>query len=474
MKQAAVALAAVAIIAVTAGALLWERAKPTAGEIRARDVSAAATAAADVARAQADMAEAPARAGAMTVLIVAGVLSGAILALGGASAVVRWLHGRASVSVVTWAPGDSAIVQAPASAVVLPARTTAAQLAAPAPVTAPLLAAPQPAACPTWAALGWQPVPGRILLGWADGAPIVGALPDLLSVGVVGRSGTGKSTLLRLVVLQALAIGADVRVFDPHGSITDDLPGLPVADTIGLIESQAGQVLAELDRRIAGRLRHERALLLIGDELPAWAGSAPTAQEALRRVILEGRKVGLFAFISGQGLPAALFASGTLARDALSSRYVFAASAAVARQVGLDAEIARQAPGLPTGRAILDGRVVGSGGPRVIDVPWVSVDDVARALPARPALQAPGSATVALQGAGDSATPALQAPGSATVALPGPGDSATPALQAPGDDVARVRAYMQAGMSRTAAISAVVGAPGGRRWGEIAAAIKRG
>lgn len=460
MKQAAVALAAVAIIAVTTGALLWERAKPTAGEIRARDVSAAATAAADVARARADMAEAPARAGAVTVLLVAGVLAGAILALGGASAVVRWLHARAAVQVVTWAPGDSAIVQAPPRAFVLPARTTAAQLAAPAPAVAPMLASPQAAACPTWAALGWQPVPGRILLGWADGAPIVGALPDLLSVGVVGRSGTGKSTLLRLVVLQALAIGADVRVFDPHGSITDDLPGLPVADTIGLIESQAGDVLAELDRRITGRLRHERALLLIGDELPAWAGSAPTAQEAMRRVILEGRKVGLFAFISGQGLPAALFASGTLARDALSSRYVFAASAAIARQVGLDAEIARQAPGLPTGRAILDGRVVGSGGPRVIDVPWVSVDDVARALPARPALQGPG----------DGATIALQAPGSGTtVALPAPGE----VLPAPGDDVARVRAYMQAGMSRTAAISAVVGAPGGRRWGEVASALKR-
>ncbi|MFZ2517118.1 MAG: DUF87 domain-containing protein, partial [Anaerolineae bacterium] len=260
----------------------------------------------------------------------------------------------------------------------LPAALPApAVLELPAPTPA-VLELPSPG-CPSWAALRWQAAPDRVLLGWADGGPVVGRLDDLLSVGVVGRSGSGKSTLLRMIAVQALTLGADVRVLDPHGDIADDLPGLPVADTLGAIETAAGALLVELDRRIALRARHDRPVLIVADEFPAWAGSAPQAQTLLRRVILEGRKFGLFAYISGQGLPAALFASGTMARDALSSRYVFAASAQIARQIGLDADMARQAAGLAVGRAILDGRPCGTAGARVIEVPYCDVTDVRRA-----------------------------------------------------------------------------------------------
>jgi energy-coupling factor transporter ATP-binding protein EcfA2 len=437
-QRIVVIVCGLAIAAASLTALAWERAKPTLGELQARDVSAAAQAAVDVAAARARAAELPTREGALTFGLWALVMAGAIVAIGGGLAVVRAAHVRAG-----FVPVDLQHPQAlvsPAGVMVLSGRQaeTAPQAIVAAP-SAPMIAAPAQS-CPTWAALRWQPAPNRILLGWADGGPVVGRLDDLLSVGVVGRSGSGKSTLLRLIVLQALALGADVRVLDPHGSITDDLPGLPVADTIGAIEGAGAAILAELDRRISVRARHDRPVLLVADEFPAWAGSAPTAQTALRRCILEGRKFGLFAYVSGQGLAASLFSTGTMARDALSSRYVFAASAQIARQIGLDADMARQAPGLPTGRAILDGRPAGTGGPRVIDVPWVDVTDLRSVLP--------GSDNT------------LEGAGSGTSTLPGSGTMA--------DAAQRVRA----GASMTRAIAETFGVHGGRRYAELAQELR--
>jgi energy-coupling factor transporter ATP-binding protein EcfA2 len=429
-------------IAITVAALValnWQRVQPTAGELQARDVSAAAQAAVDVAAARARAGELPARELALTLGLWAVMLSGAIITIGGGLAVVRAAHVRAGFAAVNLQHPVGLV--GPGGVVILSGNraepTPQAIVATP---SAPMIAAPSQS-CPSWAALRWQPAPNRILLGWADGGPVVGALSDLLSVGVVGRSGSGKSTLLRMIVLQALSCGADVRVLDPHGSITDDLPGLPVADTIGAIEGAAGAILAELDRRIAMRSRHDRPVLLVADEFPAWAGGAPVAQAALRRTILEGRKFGLFAYISGQGLPAALFASGTMARDALSSRYVFASSPQIARQIGLEADMARQAPGLAVGRAILDGRPAGTSGARVIEVPYCDVTDLRAVLP--------GSAR------------GLEGAGSGTSTLPGSG-TITDAAQ-------RVRA----GASMTAALRDTFGVTGGRRYQELAAELRQ-
>ena len=440
-----------AIAACALTALAWERAKPTPGELQARDVSAAAQAAVDVAAARARAAELPQREGALTFGLWALVVAGAVVAIGGALAVVRAAHVRAG-----FAPVDLQHPQAlvtPAGVMVLSGRQAEQQpqaiVAAP---SAPMIAAPVQS-CPTWAALRWQPAPNRILLGWADGGPVVGRLDDLLSVGVVGRSGSGKSTLLRMIVLQALSLGADVRVLDPHASIADDLPGLPAADTIGAIEGAAGAILAELDRRIALRSRHERPILLVADEFPAWAGGAPVAQTALRRVILEGRKFLIFAYISGQGLPAALFASGTMARDALSSRYVFAASSQIARQIGLEADMARQAPGLAVGRAILDGRPAGTSGARVIEVPYCDVTDLRSVLP----------------GSGYTVEGAESDTGRGTEVLPGSGTGSSTGSGTMADAAQRVRA----GASMTAALRDTFGVTGGRRYQELAAELRQ-
>lgn len=454
-QRIVVIVCGMAIVTAALVALNWQRAQPTAGELAARDTSAAAAAALDVAAARARAAELPDRELAVTVALWSLVLSGAILALGTTAAWLRYALHRSAWAAVSLATPQALV--SGAGVVILSgnrAEPTPQAIVGPPQVT--MLPAPAAVGCPSWAALRWQPAPNRILLGWADGGPVVGRLDDLLSVGVVGRSGTGKSTLLRMIVLQAIGCGADVRVLDPHGSIADDLSGLPVADTLGGIEAAAGAVLAELDRRIEARARHDRPILIVADEFPSWAGGAPVAQTLLRRVILEGRKFGLFAYVSGQGLPAALFASGTLARDALSSRYVFASSPAVARQIGLDTGWSHQAPRLAVGRAILDGRPAGTGGPRVIEVPYCDVTDLRAVLP--------GSASGVLPMPG-SVREVLPMPESGVEVLPGSGTgSAT---------MADAAALVRAGHSPTAALRDTFGVTGGRRYQELAAELRQ-
>ena len=364
-------------IAITVAALValnWQRAQPTPGELRARDVSAAAQAAVDVAAARARAAELPTREGALTFGLWALVMAGAIVAIGGGLAVVRAAHVRAG-----FVPVDLQHPQAlvsPAGVMVLSGRQaeTAPQAIAAAPA-APMLAAP------TWAEClqTFQPAPDRLLLGYGANGAIYGGLPDLLSVAIVGRPGSGKTNLLRVIAQQATMAGVAVYAWDMHDSM-----GVVDAETFtepAQIAASAGRIIAELDaRRRNGRGR--TPVLLMADELPLLSAAVPEAAPALKRIVLEGRKYGLFALLAMAGAAASLFADGTLTRDALSTRFVFACSPAEARRAGLDAETARMAPGLPVGRAILDGRAVRA--PVIVALPLAQAQRCAPRIEAAP------------------------------------------------------------------------------------------
>jgi len=264
----------------------------------------------------------------------------------------------------------------PAGVMVLSGRqageTPQAIAAAPA---APMLAAP------TWAEClqTFQPAPDRLLLGYGANGAIYGGLPDLLSVAIVGRPGSGKTNLLRVIAQQATMAGVAVYAWDMHDSM-----GVVDAETFtepGEIAASAGRIIAELDaRRRNGRGR--TPVLLMCDELPLLAAAVPEAAPALKRIVLEGRKYGLFALLAMAGAAASLFADGTLTRDALSTRFVFACSPAEARRAGLDAETARMAPGLPVGRAILDGRAVRA--PVIVALPLAQAQRCAPRIEAAP------------------------------------------------------------------------------------------
>jgi len=231
---------------------------------------------------------------------------------------------------------------------------------------------------------GWQPTKERMLLGYNLLGPVYGGVADLLSVGIAGRPGQGKSTLLRLILWQIITAGGRCLVLDPHGSILEDMAAAPVdfeASSSNELTQAGAWMEQELEIRLAQRREGKRdftPMLSLCDELPVISLSSKAASAAIGRVVLEGRKVSMFALISGQGLPAENF-GGRLVRDALSSRYVFKTSNMEGQRAGLDKETAKLLEQLTPGRAILAGIVE----PGIVAIPNTTGADLERLTPQR-------------------------------------------------------------------------------------------
>jgi hypothetical protein len=241
------------------------------------------------------------------------------------------------------------------------------------------LPAPLPVA-PPFSSIVSQIHPGHLFLGQATNGPIWGDITDLLSTLDVGRPGTGKSTLLRNVCGHVLLIGGKPIIFDPHGSILDDLGSSfecaeSPRDIIDYSRSLDSYLTKRLQARRAGRTQFKPVLLLV-DEMPIIASMAMEALPAIRRIVLEGRKVGMFALISGQGVPASIL-GGTLVRDAMASRYVFCTSPAQARMAGLENEIAKSMMAIleeaGPGKAVL---ATSNRKPEIVAIADTTTDDI--------------------------------------------------------------------------------------------------
>jgi len=236
---------------------------------------------------------------------------------------------------------------------------------------------------PSWASLiasGFVPTAERVLLGYAAAGPVYGPISGLLSTAIAGRPGQGKSTLLRFIYAQVAALGGQSVVWDLHGSIAGDVPGADVCEDVGDVERSARRLLQELEKRRELRQVHKPLLVLV-DEWPALSLASKPARSAVSRVVLEGRKFGVYALIAGQGLPADQF-GGSLVRDALSSRYIFKTSAAQGRMAGLEKEHASLLAQLRPGFAVLAGPVE----PQIVAVPQTTLADLShlvRMMPAR-------------------------------------------------------------------------------------------
>src|SRR3954470_833890 len=69
----------------------------------------------------------------------------------------------------------------------------------------------------------WQIVLG-VREGWGQETPFVFSPRDRRHhLYAIGKSGTGKTTLLRNLILQDIAAGHGVGVIDPHGDLAYDL-----------------------------------------------------------------------------------------------------------------------------------------------------------------------------------------------------------------------------------------------------------
>jgi len=307
-----------AIVAASLTALAWERAKPTAGELQARDVSAAAQAAVDVAAARARAAELPGRELAVTVGLWSLVIAGAVVVIGGGLAVVRAAHVRAG-----FAPVDLQHPQAlvgPAGVMVLSGRqageTPQAIAAAPA---APMLAAPVDVIPERCDMASWAPGSEPALpVGLAAGGRLIEIpLAGRALITVAGLPGSGKSNLMRTWYAALMRQDARVVILDGKGG-SDYAQGALVEDDD--IDQALRDCLAEIDARLgqlrqAGALDWQRAGLtpsvLIVDELAVILDGDTGAWrlKALRRVARLGRAPGCVVIGASQMTQAAVIPS---------------------------------------------------------------------------------------------------------------------------------------------------------------------
>lgn len=262
-------------------------------------------------------------------------------------------------------------------------------LPAASPIAAPIGDGALPAA-PTFTQLitSRKPTITQLLLGFGAGGPIYGNMEDLLSIGVVGRPKTGKTTILRFIYAQCVLIGAQVVVWDMHRNIVKDLPGAHAYTQLEAIEHSAQLMTRQLRQRLEIEDYAARDLMILVDEFPLLSRVSATVVDVVGRIVLEGRKVHMYVMVAGQGFPANLF-GGSLVRDAFNSRYVCHTSTKQAQMAGLDNESAAWVRNLPRGYAVLDGPV----DPQIIAVPNTTREDVTALLPTSPAASRATSAT---------------------------------------------------------------------------------
>lgn len=231
-----------------------------------------------------------------------------------------------------------------------------------------------PVALPLTEVLGvWKPSLKEMLLGFGNNGPIYCTIDDMLSIAVVGRPKTGKTTILRFIYAQCLMIGAEVMVWDLHRNLVKDLPGSNAYTQLDQIEAAAEHAETLMRTRLKFEVYDDTALMILIDEWPLLARASDAIKETVGHIVLEGRKVNIFLMVSGQGFPANLF-GGSLVRDAFNSRYVCHTSTKQAEMTGLDKEYVPMVRNLPRGYAVLDGSAVRD--PQIVAIPNTTKEDV--------------------------------------------------------------------------------------------------
>lgn len=189
------------------------------------------------------------------------------------------------------------------------------------------------------AALDFRPSRERILLGLAEGGePITVPAKALCHVALVGATGGGKSNLLRLILPQLQAMGAQVVLADPHFAPIDPDTGedwRPIAARLHMAPAvttgERGQI-AQVLRYLGGELQRRKdargagrspgaPLFLALDELPVIADKVPGAVEQLGDLLREGRKFGLYVVGASQSMLIKVVGGDSSAREAYRTAF---------------------------------------------------------------------------------------------------------------------------------------------------------
>jgi hypothetical protein len=243
---------------------------------------------------------------------------------------------------------------------------------------------------------GWRPSASSILLGLGPGGtPITVSMGDhLCHVVFAGRTGSGKSNLMRLVLAQLCAAGAQVYLLDPHFTplnpqTGDDwraiarrlVGGRAITDKREIVATVAG-ICQEIDARLtrwhAGQDPGPARFYAI-EELPLLVDYDKDFMTYLGRVLREGRKLGLYLIVAAQDLLVSTINSTSGLRSQFATVYYGGGDPYTAKAI-LAQRVAE-----PPGKGVAWMRSVLQIEPQQVRVPLVTNDNLATLLATNPA-----------------------------------------------------------------------------------------
>lgn len=228
---------------------------------------------------------------------------------------------------------------------------------------------------------------GKMVLCYDANGPVFGTVLDLLSMIIIGKPGRGKTTALIYYVAILLKYGAEVHVWDPHGSMsdlaeisdklhyTDEFEDIPASMKYLFADLQVRRAMYKKDKST------KHPLLLLADELVEMAHYAkknPEVVELFELFVCSARKWNCFFIGSGQRTDASILP--TMISRNLSSRAVFYTELDSARMAGLNNEVAKELLPLlkrdtAKGYMIFDCSRLD---PFIGKIPWLTTEDVKR------------------------------------------------------------------------------------------------
>lgn len=206
----------------------------------------------------------------------------------------------------------------------------------------------------------------RILLGYniIDNTPIEITFGDIKSSLFGGQTDSGKSTLVRLILIQAIMQGAKIAIIDPHAAAGEESLAdsfyplnhrmyLPIARTPEEQLKTISLVRTELEKRLSGASKDRTPIVLVTDETGALLGNPNTSkplEELLLKISTESRKVFIYALCIGQNFNSQTIP--TVVRNSFVSIFSTYSKASVARILSESAEFGKLAERLKVGECV--------------------------------------------------------------------------------------------------------------------------
>ncbi len=197
----------------------------------------------------------------------------------------------------------------------------------------PLLAAPEDRLIPErglWESVRAGIYAGHYFLGWTLEGELWGSLETMLTMCAVGKQGFGKTSLARLLALQAAMTGGQVVIWDWYNDIAAEGRDFfthcysEPEDIERSAEQLAGLMRARRAEYAAGQ-RDFAEVFLVVDEWIQLEPHCPMAKKVIQDGLEIGRKIGIRFYIASVRLPAKTIGEA-FSKGNVETTYIFVTS----------------------------------------------------------------------------------------------------------------------------------------------------